>query len=69
MPIPAPAKTSPVQCRLLATLKIPVAVANANPEVAYKILLLLYSKNNKVALLKAIAVCPEGKEFLALFKS
>ena len=65
IPIPAPTMTSLIQWRLLSCRVIPVAVAAAYPPMLYQGLRCPYSLCNMVAVMKAVAVCPEGKEFRA----
>src|SRR5690606_26630222 len=64
IPIPAPARTSEIQCLLLRFLPIPVNVDAANPPILYAGFTIPYSLCKKLALVKAIEVCPDGKELL-----
>src|SRR5690606_15770267 len=67
MPMPAPASTSDIQCRLFICLPIAVAVEAVYPAMLYRGLRYWpYSLCRKLAFIKELAVCPEGKELLEL---
>ena len=61
VPIPAPTMTSLIQWRLLSCRVTPVAVATAYPPMLYQGLRCPYSLWSMVAVMKAVAVCPEGR--------
>ena len=62
MPMPAPVKTSLSQCLLLAIRMSPVAVATLYAPMPIHGLLCPYSLLSMVAVINAVAVCPEGNE-------
>ncbi len=64
MPMPAPVSTSLNQCLLFAILISPVAVATVYALMPIHGLLCPYSFVSIVAVINAVAVCPEGKEWL-----
>ena len=62
MPIAAPAATSVTQCLLFNTLETPVNAAKVYPPMLSHGLRPSYSICSIVAVMNAVAVCPEGKE-------
>ena len=60
MPIPAPISTSLSQCLLFAMRIMPVADATVYAPIPIHGLLPPYSLVSIVAVMKAVAVCPEG---------
>ena len=66
IPNEAPTMTSNIQCLLLSTRINPTAVAHEYPKMVYQKLLLLYCKYSIVAIMKAVAVCPDGDDRVSL---
>ena len=62
MPIAAPATTSLIQCMLFIILDTPVSAATVYPPMLNQGLLQPYSLWSMVAVMKDVAVCPEGNE-------
>ena len=63
-PMTAPAMTSEAQCLSFMILEMPVAEAIAYPPKLNQGLRQPYSSCNMAAIMKLVAVCPEGKELL-----
>ena len=61
----APAITSVTQCLLFSTLDTPVRAATVYPPMLNHWLLQPYSLCSIAAVMNAVAVCPDGNEFLA----